>query len=227
MQISLPPVTACYPVIPYQPGITRIQRWDLSENYTALTSEIFTNLSAFTDFIEQKLQNEEADFGIGGYNELRGIYARSGVFGTSDSPEEPRRLHLGVDIWGPALTPVYAVYDGVVHSQAFHPELGNYGGVVILQHSYQGNHFYTLYGHLTEQSVHQFQPGENMQGGRVVGAFGNPTENGGWPPHLHFQCMLSMENWVGDYPGVCKWSERDKYLQNCPDPALMLRLFNG
>jgi murein DD-endopeptidase MepM/ murein hydrolase activator NlpD len=95
--------------------------------------------------------------------------------------------------------------------------------MVILQHSYQGNHFYTLYGHLTEQSVHQFQPGATIQGGVVVGAFGNPAENGGWPPHLHFQCMLSMENWVGDYPGVCKWSERDYYLQNCPDPAVLLR----
>jgi murein DD-endopeptidase MepM/ murein hydrolase activator NlpD len=181
-------------VIPYQPGVTRIKRWDLSENYTALTPEIFTNLAAFTEFIEQKLQNEAADFGIGGYNELRGIYARSGVFGASDSPEEPRRLHLGLDIWGPAHTPVYAAYEGVIHSQAFHPELGNYGGVIILQHSYQGNPFYTLCGHLTEQSVHQFQPGQFILGGSVVGTFGTPAENGGWPPHLHFQCMLSMEN---------------------------------
>jgi hypothetical protein len=28
----------------------------------------------------------------------------------------------------------------------------------------------------------------------------------------------------GDYPGVCKYSEREKYLENCPDPDLILQM---
>jgi len=28
----------------------------------------------------------------------------------------------------------------------------------------------------------------------------------------------------GDYPGVCKYSEQAKYLQNCPDPDLILQM---
>ena len=28
----------------------------------------------------------------------------------------------------------------------------------------------------------------------------------------------------GDYPGVCRYSERDKYLANCPNPDLILQL---
>lgn len=222
MDIALPSPAACFSVIPYQHGVTRIQHWDLSENNQALCPAIFNHLPAFTAFINQQLEASGADFGVGGYNELRSIYARSQVFGIAGAAEEPRRLHLGLDIWGPAQTPVYAVYNGVLHSQAFHPDLGNYGGVVIVQHSFRGNHFYTLYGHLSEQSVHRLQPGEVIKGGDVVGALGIPAENGGWPPHLHFQCMLSMENWVGDYPGVCKWSERAHYLENCPNPALLL-----
>lgn len=222
MDITLPSPAECFSVIPYQQGVTRIQYWDLSENNQALSPAIFNHLPAFTAFIQQQLEDTGADFGVGGYNELRSIYARSHVFGSSESTEEPRRLHLGLDIWGPAQTPVYAVYDGVLHSQAFHPELGNYGGVVIVQHSYRGNFFYSLYGHLSEQSVHRLQPGEVIKGGDVVGALGIPAENGGWPPHLHFQCMHAMENWVGDYPGVCKWSERAHYLENCPNPALLL-----
>jgi hypothetical protein len=31
-----------------------------------------------------------------------------------------------------------------------------------------------------------------------------------------------MEGRKGDYPGVCKYSERKKYLANCPDPDLIL-----
>ena len=61
-----------------------------------------------------------------------------------------------------------------------------------------------------------------VETGRVIGALGDPAENGGWPPHLHFQCMLDMEGYSGDYPGVCKWCEREQYLRNCPDPALLL-----
>jgi hypothetical protein len=28
----------------------------------------------------------------------------------------------------------------------------------------------------------------------------------------------------GDYPGVCKYSEREKWLRNSPDPDLILNL---
>jgi hypothetical protein len=56
----------------------------------------------------------------------------------------------------------------------------------------------------------------------VIGALGIPAENGGWPPHLHFQCIVDMEGYMGDYPGVCKWSEREQYLRNCPDPIQLL-----
>jgi hypothetical protein len=31
-----------------------------------------------------------------------------------------------------------------------------------------------------------------------------------------------MEGKSGDYPGVCKYSEREKYLTNCPNPDLVL-----
>ena len=222
MNIQLPSAAECFAVIPYQHGVTRIQRWDLSENNQALRPAIFNDLPAFTAFINQQLQETQADYGVGGYNELRSIYARSQVFGAANTAEEPRRLHIGLDIWGPAQTPVYAVYDGVLHSNAFHPDLGNYGAVIILQHSYRGNTFYTLYGHLSQQSLHSLQPGDVIKGGDAIGALGAPAENGGWPPHLHFQCMLSMGNWMGDYPGVCKWSEREYYLANCPNPEILL-----
>jgi len=58
----------------------------------------------------------------------------------------------------------------------------------------------------------------------VIAHFGEPNENGHWPPHLHFQIILDMELKQGDYPGVCKYSERQKYLANCPDPDFILQM---
>jgi hypothetical protein len=49
-------------------------------------------------------------------------------------------------------------------------------------------------------------------------------ENGHWPPHLHFQLIIDMGKAKGDYPGVCKYSEREKYLDNCPDPGFILSM---
>jgi len=58
---------------------------------------------------------------------------------------------------------------------------------------------------------------------RHIGNFGGMDENGYWPPHLHFQLMFDMEGKHGDYPGACRYSEKDKYLKNIPDPQLILK----
>ena len=218
----LPPATSCSSVIPLEQGETRLVRWDLSVQCKELTEEVYGDTDIFCRFIDQKREALGADFCWGGYDELRDIYARSAVFGEGGRQEEPRRLHLGVDVWGAAGTPVLAVYEGIVHSKAIHAELGNYGAVIILKHQYGVQLFYTLYGHLSWDSVQQIEVGERIAVGSKIGALGIPAENGGWPPHLHFQCMLDMEEYSGDYPGVCKLSEREHYLRNCPDPALLL-----
>jgi hypothetical protein len=36
--------------------------------------------------------------------------------------------------------------------------------------------------------------------------------------------IIDMEGRKGDYPGVCAPSEKEKYLNNCPDPELLLNL---
>ena len=54
--------------------------------------------------------------------------------------------------------------------------------------------------------------------------FGISMENGHWPPHLHFQLIIDMLHYNGDYPGVCSPSEKEKYLENSPDPELVLQL---
>jgi murein DD-endopeptidase MepM/ murein hydrolase activator NlpD len=210
--------TSPYPVIKIS-ETDKILKLDLSENNLQLTAETVTDIRTFSKFIDQTLANAGCTYGIGGYDELRNLYARSEVF----NGEEPRRLHLGVDIWGVAGTPVFAPLDGKIHSLAYNGSFGDYGATLILQHQLEGKIFHTLYGHLSLASIKGKVAGQAVVAGEEIAAFGPPAENGAWPPHLHFQVIEDMEGKEGDYPGVCRFSEREKYLSNCPDANLFLK----
>lgn len=208
-----------HPVVPFEPATDRLFVLDLTARNKTVTHELVSDLTLFSNYIDQCLYDSGARYAIGGYNEHRTVYSRSKVF---DDMEEPRRLHLGTDIWGPAGTPVFAPMDGVVHSFGFHETYGDYGAVIILQHEWEGGLLHTLYGHLSYHDLETLYEGKVMNAGEVFAHFGEPPENGHWPPHLHFQLIKNMEGKKGDYPGVCKLSERGKYLLNCPDPSVIL-----
>ena len=205
-------------VVPYE-TTDKFLLMDFTERNTELTEEILTDTAKFSAYIDRKLQG--FTYGIGGYNEHRTVYSRSRVFDAADGGE-PRRLHLGVDIWGPAETPIYAPLEGTIHSFAFNDAYGDYGATLILQHDVNGFVFHTLYGHLSLASIEDKQEGQTISKGEWIAAFGEPEENGQWPPHLHFQIIIDMQGMRGDYPGVCKYSERKSYLANCPDADLIL-----
>ena len=208
-------------VVPFNVQHDKLLFLDFTAANTNLTDEILNDTEAFTNYINHKLQTSNCKYGIGGYNEHRTVYSRSKVFDTHD---EPRRLHLGVDIWGEAETPVFAALDGVVHSFAFNDNYGDYGTTIILQHQLDGFVFHALYGHLSLKDIDGLYEGKSIAKGELVAHFGKPEENGNWPPHLHYQLIIDMQGNKGDYPGVCKLSERDKYLVNCPDADLILQM---
>jgi murein DD-endopeptidase MepM/ murein hydrolase activator NlpD len=212
--------TTIYPVVPIT-AHDKLVLFDLTARNHDLNAETFTSTERFSSWVATLLEANAARYGIGGYGEHRVIYARSEHF---DKGEEPRRLHLGVDIWGAAGTPVSAPLDGAVHSVAFNNLFGDYGGTVILQHQVNGFTFHTLYGHLSLSSLQGKEKGKTVGAGEVFAWFGMPEENGQWPPHLHFQIIIDMGGRVGDYPGVCRYSEREQWLANGPDPDVLLGL---
>ncbi|MNE29341.1 hypothetical protein D3C80_1228170 [compost metagenome] len=110
----------------------------------------------------------------------------------------------------------------MVHSFKNNDNFGDYGPTIILKHEIEGFVFHSLYGHLSVESLNGLKEGMSVFGGQKIAELGDYTVNGGWPPHLHFQLIIDLEGNVGDYPGVCKLSEREKYLSNCPDPSLLL-----
>jgi len=213
-----------HPVVPMDVRRDKILWLDLTAANKALTPALLADTTAFSYYVQQEMQTAGATLATGGYNELRVIYDYSDVFAPVPPQTERRRLHLGVDIWCRPYLPVYAPCDGIVHSFAFNNRKGDYGSTILLTHLLDGISFYTLYGHLSLNSIKDLQEGQRITKGEVIGEAGIPSENGGWPPHLHFQLIREIGNYNGDYPGVCAPGEKDKWLFNSPDPEWMLQL---
>lgn len=206
-------------VVPYELS-DKLLLMDFTEKNTALTDEIVNDTNNFIQYINAKLKEAGAKYGIGGYGEHRTIYSRSRVF--DNEGQEPRRVHLGIDIWGKPYTKVMAPLNGIIHSFAFNNAFGNYGATIILTHNLDGESFHTLYGHLSLNSIKNLHEGDAVYKGDVIAEFGITFENGQWPPHLHFQIIKDMQGAKGDYPGVCALAEKGQYLANCPDADLIL-----
>jgi murein DD-endopeptidase MepM/ murein hydrolase activator NlpD len=218
-----------HPVVSFEESKEKLLLLDFTANNKEIYSDILNQTDQFISYINQKLNNAGAKYGIGGYAEHRTVYSRSKVFDAKGPGEEPRRLHLGIDIWGKPHTHIMAPLNGIVHSFAFNDNFGDYGTTIILSHQLEGYSFYTLYGHLSLNNIKNLNGGERIEKGEVFAEFGIPMENGHWPPHLHFQIIIDLEIPIaigrpGDYPGVCKFSEKEKYLSNCPDPDLILQM---
>jgi murein DD-endopeptidase MepM/ murein hydrolase activator NlpD len=207
-------------VVPFDASKDKLLRMDFTTANKELTAELTNDTNLFSAYIRQKIKNAGAVYGIGGYNEYRDFYNRSEIFGGA----APRRIHLGIDIWGEAGTPVLAFLGGMIHSFAYNNNYGDYGATLIILHQIDGMAFYSLYGHLSLNDINDIQAGGYITRGETIGHFGVPAENGNWPPHLHFQLVQDMEMNEGDYPGVCSSNEKDKYLTNCPDPDLVLKM---
>jgi len=207
-------------VVDFNPAADRLYHFDFTANNSELALDTVSDTARFSRWVNEKLQNNNCKYGIGGYMEHRTVYARSALF---DAGDEPRRLHLGVDIWAIEGTPVYSPLAGKVHSFQDNDHFGDYGPTIILEHDLDGLKLYSLYGHLSRKSLEGLVIGWQVGVNQMIGSFGIAEENGNWPPHLHFQLMFDMEGTHGDYPGVCRYSEKEKYLKNIPDPQLILQ----
>lgn len=209
-----------HPVVNFDSAKEKLFHFNFTDSNTELTAEIIADTDLFSDYVNQTLKNARASYGVGGYKENRKLYRRSEMF----AGEEARSIHLGVDVWGPAGTPLYAALDGKVHSFANNDNFGDYGATIILKHQLDSVDFYTLYGHLSMADIAGLQEGDLIAKGNILAHFGLPAENGNWPPHLHFQVISNMMGNKGDFPGVCKPSESETYLKNCPNADLILNM---
>lgn len=180
------------------------------------------DIEAAITWFENYRNKKGAKFLYGGYREVRSLYNNFSLFNKEGNL---RNLHLGIDIWGDAGTQIYTPWGGMVHSYKYNSNPGDYGSTIILQHQVETINFYTLYGHLSIKSLENVELGRFVTRGVPFAQLGEAEENGGYPPHLHFQIILDMGINEGDYPGVCSLAEAQGYLQNSPNPAVFFRNF--
>lgn len=100
-----------------------------------------------------------------------------GKFGLRIHPiDKVEKMHLGVDMGAPLMTPVYAAGAGrVTVARA----LSGYGNVVYLDH---GNGTQTRYAHLYAFDVAE---GATVRAGQLIGRCGSTGHSTG--PHVHFE----------------------------------------
>jgi 4-aminobutyrate aminotransferase-like enzyme/Ser/Thr protein kinase RdoA (MazF antagonist) len=179
--------------------------------------------SAFTDKIFGDMKRDGVRVGVGRYDEPRPFYTSS-LFGAGGNPTDERRtIHLGLDLFVEPGTRLYSPLEGVVHALANNAAPLDYGPVVILRHATEnGQEFFTLYGHLSKDTLSELQVGQRIAQGRQFARVGTPLENGGWPPHVHFQIILDLLDRGADFQGVAYASERAVWTSLSPDPNLLL-----
>jgi 4-aminobutyrate aminotransferase-like enzyme/Ser/Thr protein kinase RdoA (MazF antagonist) len=161
--------------------------------------------------------------GVGRYDEARLLYT-SPLFGDEKNPVAERRtVHLGMDLFAEAGKPVHAPLDGVVHALANNTAPLDYGPVVILKHAAgDAGELFTLYGHLAAETLGELKIGQRIIQGEKFASFGTAAENGGWPPHLHFQIILDLLELDANFPGVALHSQRGVWASLSPDPNILV-----
>ena len=159
----------------------------------------------------------DADILIGGYGEIRPFYSTDSYKNEGNHGNRWRTQHLGTDFWIEADTPIHTFYDGVILSVSNNNQHLDYGYTVIVKHKINDIEFYTLYGHLSSSCVGIVKEGQSIVSGEIIGHLGAMDENGGWPPHLHFQIMLDLLGNTTNFPGVAYPAHFDIWKSICPE----------
>jgi 4-aminobutyrate aminotransferase-like enzyme/Ser/Thr protein kinase RdoA (MazF antagonist) len=193
------------------------------------TPAVWNDLTAFTRHLDAQMRAAHADLGIGRYDEVRGVYASDVFRSTGNDGLAWRTVHIGLDLFAPPGTPVVAPLDAVVRSVADNGAPLDYGPTVILEHRAgdDGPPFFTLYGHLSRESVQTLREGDAIRKGAAIARIGHDRENGGWTPHLHFQIITDLLDRRGDFPGVASPDQRRLWLSLVPDPNLIAQIPGG
>ncbi len=189
---------------------------------------------------------------VGQYDEARYIYTSPAFQVGGGLTDETRAIHLGIDLFAEAGTPVRAPLAGRVVAFADNAAFQDYGPVVVVEHEVglqkakgerwnaegrkqkvvngrrsavkESIKFYTLYGHLTRESLKKLKVGQTIKRGQKFAEIGSAKVNGNWTPHLHFQIMVDTLGLDTDFPGVALPSQRSVWLSLCPDPNLILNI---
>lgn len=101
-------------------------------------------------------------------------------------------FHYGLDISRGNNPSIIAAYDGIVTKvvnnsvNTYKSKKANYGTYVIIEHNYNGEKIYSIYGHMKYNSIPEnIYVGAKVKTGTKIGTMGNTGYSSG--THLHFE----------------------------------------
>ena len=193
------------------PDIPKFSKYAFA-NIIDLPKDIYVH-----DFSTQNnFQNVNIPFSIGKYNEKRPNMYKGELFEKTN-----RFIHMGIDIGAPVGTVIKSFYEGEIFLFKYNNRELDYGYTIITKHTFNEKNLYALYGHLSKSSISNKKIEQKIHSGEEIATIGDITENGGWPPHVHFQLSL-VEPKSCDLPGVVSEKDHDIALKIFPDPRLVL-----
>lgn len=166
--------------------------------------------------IDEAMAEAGTGFAFGRYAEPRELY-KSEHF---TAGAEDRSIHLGLDLFCAAGSPVFAPLDGRIELLANNARELDYGPMLVMRHEVPDQDaFFTLYGHLGREALDELRCGQAINAGDQIATVGSPPGNGNWPPHLHFQLILDLMGLGAEFPGVASPSEQEYWFGLSPSPA--------
>ena len=177
--------------------------------------------------IFDRMAEAGVEIAAGGYDEPRLLYA-SDAYAGGNVLDERRTVHLGVDVTMAAGSLIYAPLDATVHAFERVAQRLDYGPMIVLRHDPPAMDgadvppFFTLYGHLSEDSLDGLAIGQRITKGQQLGRIGSAPTNGDWWPHVHVQLITDLLDVACNFDGACRASQRSTWLSICPDPNLLL-----
>ncbi len=174
-----------------------------------------------SDWWDAYAAEHDVTLGIGPWGEARTVYSGD-MFRSRLIEGERRDRHLGLDLFMPAGTRLYAPLAATVKSVEIEEDPLGYGGLVALLHEPEGcPPFVTLWGHLAHEVVSRLKPGDRLEAGALVAEMGTHVENGGWAPHLHFQISTDPTLEARAVLGVGEARYLDVWASLFPDAATL------
>ncbi len=166
------------------------------------------------DFSQNVLKSTK-NYSIGKFDEHRPYLYTAELFA------QQRNIHMGIDIGCPVGTPVFSFWQAKVYCKDYHSAQGDYGYTLILEYQISNLSLWVLYGHLAKKGWDQLEPGQSIEKRQNFCFVGDENENGGWPPHLHFQVSKKKPS-TCDMPGAVSKSQYQDVIKDYLDPRSIL-----
>src|SRR3989344_5661245 len=119
------------PVVPIEILTSPFYRFDLSRHNPDIAHVDMGRPETLRKYIVDTLTERRCGWGFGGWGEDRALYKTHPFFKDKAGDHS---IHLGMDIWLPAETPVFVPFTGTVHGFKDNSTDHNYGPSIITEH---------------------------------------------------------------------------------------------